>query len=118
MSDLALVSHYLKPYRRQFVLAALCAFTEATLELCIPFVMASIVDVGVATGDMGLVLTLGARMVALAAIAGALGMGYARFSAQVAMGFGAGLREAEYAHVQDSPSPTSTTLTRPPWSRA
>ena len=46
MSDLALVSHYLKPYRRQFVLAALCAFTEATLELCIPFVMASIVDVG------------------------------------------------------------------------
>lgn len=101
MSDLTLVSRYLKPYRRQFVLAALCAFTEATLELCIPFVMASIVDVGVATGDIGLVLALGARMVALAAIAGALGMGYARFSAQVAMGFGAGLREAEYAHVQD-----------------
>lgn len=101
MSDLTLVSRYLKPYRRQFVLAALCAFAEATLELCIPFVMASIVDVGVATGDMGLVLALGARMVALAAVAGALGMGYARFSAQVAMGFGAGLREAEYAHVQD-----------------
>ena len=79
MSDLALVSRYLRPYRRQFVLAALCAFTEATLELCIPFVMASIVDVGVSTGDMGLVLALGARMVALAVCAGALGMGYARF---------------------------------------
>ena len=74
MSDLTLVSRYLKPYRRQFVLAALCAFAEATLELCIPFVMASIVDVGVATGDMGLVLALGARMVALAAVAGALGV--------------------------------------------
>ena len=81
--------------------------------------MASIVDVGVATGDMGLVLALGARMVALAAVAGALGMGYARFSAQVAMGFGAGLRDRPSTPTcRTSPSPTSTTLTRPPWSRA
>lgn len=98
--DLAIVGHYLRPYRRQFVLAALCAFAEATLELCIPFVMAQILDEGVTSGDTSLILTLGARMVVLAVAAGLLGLGYAHFASQTAMGFGANLRDAEYSHIQ------------------
>lgn len=42
---------YLKPYRRQAVLAVLCIEAEAAFELVIPLVMAQIIDVGVANGD-------------------------------------------------------------------
>ena len=39
---------YLKPYRRDTILAILCIEAETVFELVIPLVMASIVDVGVA----------------------------------------------------------------------
>lgn len=98
--DLALVGHYLKPYRVSFALAALCCFAESTLELYIPFLMARIVDVGVTSGNVHLIVSLGIRMVIVAAIAGLLGFGYSQFAARVAMGFGAALREAQYSHIQ------------------
>lgn len=99
-SDLKIVGEHLRPYRVPFILSAVCVFIEASLELYIPVLMARIVDVGITTGDTGLILRLGAQMLITAAIAGVCGMGYARFSAKTAMGFGANLREAEYAHVQ------------------
>ncbi len=37
MSDLKLILRYLGPYRRDFVLAAICMVLEGTLELMIPF---------------------------------------------------------------------------------
>lgn len=100
-SDLKIVGEHLRPYRVPFILSAVCVFIEASLELYIPVLMARIVDVGITAGDTGLILRLGAQMLVTAAIAGVCGMGYARFSAKTAMGFGANLREAEYAHVQD-----------------
>lgn len=100
-SDLKIVAKHLRPYRRQFILSAVCVFIEASLELYIPVLMARIVDVGVASGDVHLILQLGLQMVVTAGIAGLFGLGYARFSAQTAMGFGSNLREAEYARVQE-----------------
>ena len=41
---------YLKPYRKDAILAVFCIEAETVFELVIPLVMASIVDVGVATG--------------------------------------------------------------------
>lgn len=99
-SDLQLVGHYLRPYRWRFVAAGICVFFESVLELYIPFLMARIVDVGVMSQNVALILHYGVQMVVAAAIAGVFGFGYARFSAQVAMGFGAGLREGEYERIQ------------------
>ena len=73
--DLKIVGAALKPYRRAFLIATVCAFAEATLELFIPFMMAQMVDVEIPAQDVHGIFLVGAEMVALAVIAGLLGLG-------------------------------------------
>jgi len=100
MEDLRYVARYLRGYRLDMLAATLLIMGETVAELAIPFLMARIVDVGIASGSLALVLATGRRMVVVALLAGVCGLGYSRFSAKAAMGFGANLREAEYAHLQ------------------
>lgn len=100
MEDLRYVARYLRGYRLDMLAATLLIVGETIAELAIPFLMARIVDVGIASGSLALVLATGRRMVAVALLAGVCGLGYSHFSAKAAMGFGANLREAEYAHLQ------------------
>ena len=100
MEDLRYVARYLRGYRLDMLAATLLIVGETIAELAIPFLMARIVDVGIASGSLSLVLATGRRMVVVALLAGVCGLGYSRFSAKAAMGFGANLREAEYAHLQ------------------
>lgn len=100
MEDLRYVARYLRGYRLDMLAATLLIMGETVAELAIPFLMARIVDVGIASGSLSLVLATGRRMVVVALLAGVCGLGYSRFSAKAAMGFGANLREAEYAHLQ------------------
>ena len=95
-----LIAHFLGPYRRDFLLAVLCVAAETSLELFIPMLMAQVVDLGITAGNLRVVLVDGALMLVCAAAALGLGLAYARFSARSAMGLGARLREAEYAHLQ------------------
>lgn len=88
-------------YRKSLVAAGLCVFFETTLELCIPLLMASVIDQGIMGSDLSVVWSRGALMLLCALAALALGTGYAHFSATAAMGLGANLRHAEFAHVQD-----------------
>lgn len=101
MGDIAFIARSFGPYRRDFVGAGICVFFESVLELLIPLLMASIIDDGLATGDASIVWTRGAAMLGCALAALALGGGYARLSARAAMGLGANLRRAEFAHIQD-----------------
>ncbi len=101
MEDLRYVARYLRGYRLDMLAATLLIMGETVAELAIPFLMARIVDVGIASGSLALVLATGRRMVVVALLAGVCGLGYSRFSAKAAMGFGANLREAEYAHLQE-----------------
>ena len=101
MEDLRYVARYLRGYRLDMLVATLLIMGETVAELVIPFLMARIVDVGIASGSLALVLATGRRMVVVALLAGVCGLGYSRFSAKAAMGFGANLREAEYAHLQE-----------------
>ena len=66
---------YLKQYRASCILGALSKWFEALLELLVPLVMARIIDVGVARGDVSYVLWGGALMLAM----GAVGFGCAVF---------------------------------------
>ncbi len=100
LSDLAIVGSAFGPYKRSFVLAAICACIEATMELVIPFTMAQMVDAAIPSGDAELIVQIGIRMLLLALVAGVSGMGYAHFAAEAAMGFGTNLRRSAYAHVQ------------------
>ena len=100
MRELRLLLGVMGPYRRSAAAAGLCVFLETTLELCIPFLMTAVIDQGIGAGDLGLVWRNGALMVVCALVALGLGTGYARLSSKAAMGLGANLRQAEFAHVQ------------------
>ncbi|MEG2350360.1 MAG: ABC transporter ATP-binding protein, partial [Hungatella sp.] len=91
---------YMKDYRKYGLLSCICVALEVMSELVIPLVMADIIDVGVATGDRTYILVKGIQMCALALIALALGMLYARFAALCGQGLGSELRKAEYAKIQ------------------
>ena len=101
MDGVRLIARYLGPYRKDFLVAVLCVAVETSLELVIPMLMANVVDDGILTGDLDAVVVNGGLMLVLAFFSLALGFLYARFSARAAMGLGARLREAEYAHVQE-----------------
>ena len=78
----------------------MCSAAEAVFELLIPLVMSDIVDVGIAAGDRDYILRKGLLMVGMALVSLAFGVGSAAFSSVAGQGFGAKLRQAEYARIQ------------------
>lgn len=91
---------YTKGYRQWILLGVLCSIAEAVLELELPQAMSEIVDVGIANGDRSYILLTGLKMLVLALLALAGGVGAAVFAAKASMGFGAQVRQAEYEQVQ------------------
>lgn len=91
---------YAGKYKKELVLAVVLAVVECAFELMIPLLTADMIDVGIATGDLGYIINRGIIMVVFAAISLGLGVAYARVAAVAGMGFGAELRRAEYDKVQ------------------
>ena len=100
MRNLKLLLSYLGEFKRDFILGVLFIAVETTLELFIPVIMANIIDTGVPARDMGYILFQGVLMLVCAGVSLVLGLGYARYSARVAVGLGANLRQAEYEKIQ------------------
>lgn len=100
MNGVRLIAQYLGANRRDFLLALLCVAAETSLELAIPMLMAQVIDEGIMARNLNVVFADGGLMIVCALAALGLGLLYARFSARAAMGLGANLREAEYAHLQ------------------
>ena len=74
-------------YKKYAVLAPLTIVVESILEILIPYLMAKIIDVGIANGDMRYVLTVGGMMMLMAMLGLACGAAAGRFAAVAAMGF-------------------------------
>ena len=89
-----------RPYSLWIVIGVLCSAAEAIFELLIPLVMSDIVDIGIATGDQTFILKKGALMAGMALVSLAFGLGSAACSSVAGQGFGAGLRGAQYDHIQ------------------
>lgn len=91
---------HFKGYGRECVLGPLFKLLEASFELIIPLIVASIIDRGIASGDGGHV----ARMVLCMAALGLVGLLAAvtaqYFAARAAIGFSTRLRHALMAHIQ------------------
>ena len=100
MRDLKYLLRYLGPYRTDMLIGALLIVVETGFELVIPLLMADLIDIGVANRDMTYILHKGIQMGICALLSLATGLLYARFAARAAYGWGAGIREAEYARVQ------------------
>lgn len=100
MQDLRLIFGYSKPYRRDLIVAVGLLFLECGFEMVIPALMSTLIDEGVPSHDMSIMLRQGLLMALCAVLALVTGLLYARYAARYANGFAAELRLAEYAAVQ------------------
>lgn len=101
MKDLKRIFSYIKPYRRDCFLAVLLVGVETVFEMIIPLLMTDIVDIGVPSHNIHLLLLPGIKMAVCAALSLICGLLYARFAARTAYGFGAELRLAQYTRMQE-----------------
>lgn len=81
MQDLKHVFSYLKPYRRDLFLAVGLVFVECIFEMVIPMLMSDLVDQGVPSHDMQVIMLQGSKMIICAVLALITGLLYARFAA-------------------------------------
>ena len=98
---------YLKPYKKQFILAILCIVCEALLEVTLPFLMNMLIKNGINTLDdvtytidTNYTLIIALIMIGLSLLAFLLGIGSAKFSAIACRGFGYEIRKAQYLKIQ------------------
>ena len=101
MNDLKRLLGYMGPYRKDMILGMLLVIIESSFEMVIPVLMSDIIDTGVVQGDVPAIMTTGLQMAACAVLALITGLLYARYAARASYGFGARIREAEYAKVQE-----------------
>ena len=94
------LSAQVKEYKKASILAPLFIVCEVIVELFIPFLMASIIDKGVATGNMKYVYTIWATMVLMAACSMTFGILSGKFAAKASTGFAKNLRKAMYENIQ------------------
>ncbi len=91
---------FLRPYWFWSTLAPLLMVLEVAMDLTQPWLMARIIDEGIARQDIALVLRTGGLMVAAAAAGLIGGMACTVFAVLAAQGFGADLRHTLFAKVQ------------------
>ena len=91
---------YLKDYKKESVLAPLFKLLEASFELIVPLVVASIINVGIEGNDKTYIFKMCAVLVALAAIGFASAVTAQSFAAKAAIGFSTKLRMALFKHIE------------------
>lgn len=90
---------YLSGYKKESILAPLFKMLEASFELFVPLVMANIIDVGVANRDRGHVLLMGTVLILLGVVGLISSITAQYFAAKAATGFGTGLRQDLFMHI-------------------
>lgn len=98
--DLKLLALNAKGYVLPSVLAPLFVVVEVVMEVLIPMEMGSLVDEGIAVGNMNAVWTHGGIMLAYALAALISGALSARFAAVASMGFAKNLRASMFEKIQ------------------
>lgn len=100
------IFHFLKPYRKVFIIACLCIVIENFLEISIPFLMNILLKKGMSETSEGyvynlpFVLIIGSIMLTFALVAFFLGLISAKTTAICGRGLGYELRKEEYKKIQ------------------
>ncbi len=91
---------YLQDYKKESVLGPLFKLLEASFELIVPLVVASMIDVGIGNSNKGYIL----RMCLIMAVLGLIGLVCAvtaqYFAAKAAVGFATKLRHGLFEHIE------------------
>lgn len=109
---------YLKDYKKESVLGPLFKLLEASFELIVPLVVASMIDVGIANDDKGYIVRMCLIMAALGLIGLTCSVTAQFFAAKAAVGFATKLRHGLFEHIeklsfsQMDKEGTSTLITR------
>ena len=91
---------HLKKYVKECILAPLFKLLEAVLELFVPLVVASLIDVGIANGDKGYILRMILVLFILALFGLAVSITAQYFSAKAAALFARDTKRALFRHIQ------------------
>lgn len=91
---------YLNGYKKECVLSPLFKLLEATFELFVPLVMASIIDKGISNSDKPYIVKMCMVLIALGIIGLVCSITAQYFAAKAAVGFAAKLRHALFSHIQ------------------
>lgn len=90
---------YLGRYKRESILGPLFKMLEASFELLVPLVVASLVDVGIGNRDTSYILRMGGLLLLLALVGLACSLVAQYFAAKAATGLATALRNDFFEHV-------------------
>lgn len=91
---------FLKGYEKESILGPLFKLLEATLELFVPLVVASLIDVGITDGDKGYIIRMFVYLILLGVIGLAFSLTAQFFAAKAAVGFVKKIRQALFSHME------------------
>ncbi len=92
---------FLKGYEKESILGPLFKLLEATLELFVPLIVASLIDVGIANRDLGYVLKMFIFLVVLGIVGLAFSLTAQFFAAKAAVGFVKKIKHALFRHMEE-----------------
>lgn len=90
----------MKEYKKPSILTPVFAVLEVFMEVLIPFLMANIIDNGIAKGNVNYAVKVGLVMLLLAMLSLTFGVLAGRFAAQASSGFARNLRKAMFENIQ------------------
>ncbi len=91
---------FLKGYEKESLLGPLFKFFEATLELFVPLVVASLIDIGIGEGKTGYSVKMFFALVLLGTLGLAFSLIAQFFAAKAAVGFVKKIKQALFSHIQ------------------
>ena len=94
------IAKEIREYKWASIVTPLFMLLEVLMETLIPYLMASIIDKGVNTGDIGHIYRIGGLMIVAAAIGLFAGMAGGRFGAKASAGLAKNLRGSMFDHIQ------------------
>ena len=97
----ARIAKEIRQYKKDVFLSPMYTTFCVILEILIPYLTASIIDKGIAVGDMGHVARIGALMAVMAVLAMFCGVRAGVHSARASTGLASNLRESMFARIQD-----------------
>lgn len=90
---------YFGHYKKEAVLAPLFKFLEASFELSVPLIVASIIDKGIRGGDSDHIIHMSAVLVSFAVLGVVFALTAQYFAAKLALGYTTELRDDLFMHI-------------------
>ena len=91
----------IREYKKESILAPVFVVLEVFMEVLIPLLMANIIDIGIANGDMGYITKMGILLVVMAMLALFFGAIAGNMAAKGAAGYAKNLRHDIFYKIQD-----------------